>query len=336
MRKRTRIERTESELCEWWEASVATDGVDEAWTGRGAPAVVRGTGGTILRELALGEKSVTELVQATGMSQPNVSNHLGRLRDRGLVAGERRGRQIVYRLASAGLAHLMLLHGEHPSGPAPQPDLIAEQFLQAVLTLREEEPVRLVDGAMAAGLEWRDLYLGVFVPTLERIGDLWERGELTVANEHLITGIVLRLLHRLSLALPPAPDEQAPTAIVGCVEGELHSVGGRMVADFLLARGWRAWYLNGYLPADYLMEAVLAHSPDAVVLCISMEECTAHLEATVARLRECRAGGRLPLIVAGGRYFSGGRVHPGLDLCGTDIETVTAELDRMVREARKA
>lgn len=302
---------------------------------RSSPAVLRGVAGAILRELALGEKNVSELVQSTGMSQPNVSNHLSRLRERGLVASERRGRQIIYRLASSGMAHLMLLHGEPGSSAPPDPESIAAQFLQALLTMREEDPARLVDSALAAGLEWRDLYLRVFVPTLTRIGEMWEQGELSVADEHLVTGVVLRLLHRLSLALPPSPGHQAASALVGCVEGELHTVGGRMVADFLISRSWRVWYLNGYLPLEHLMVGVERHLPDAVVLCVSMDECHDHLVATVERLRRWRGEQPLPLIVAGGRYFVNRPDIEGADLCGTDIEAVTEEMDRQVDAIRK-
>lgn len=60
---------------------------------------------------ALREKpiNVTELVQATGLSQSNISNHLGCLRDCGLVVGEQQGRFTYYRLSDTrveGLLHL--------------------------------------------------------------------------------------------------------------------------------------------------------------------------------------------------------------------------------------
>ncbi len=53
----------------------------------------------ILYALDKGPLCVTELVQATGMSQPAVSRHLRVLRERGLVAARRRGQSIDYRLA---------------------------------------------------------------------------------------------------------------------------------------------------------------------------------------------------------------------------------------------
>ena len=126
----------------------------------------------------------------------------------------------------------------------------------------------------------------------------------------------------------------APTALVGCVEGELHTVGGRMAADFLIAQGWRTWYLNGLLPLEHLMEAVERHQPDAVVLCISTAERRDSLETTVQRLRAWRGDRTLPLLVAGGRYFNAEPAVSGLDLFGTELEPVTAEMTRRMDEAR--
>jgi DNA-binding transcriptional ArsR family regulator len=51
----------------------------------------------ILAELRGGERRVSELVERTGLSQPNVSKHLACLWGCGLVARERRGREVFYR-----------------------------------------------------------------------------------------------------------------------------------------------------------------------------------------------------------------------------------------------
>lgn len=281
-------------------------------------------GAAILRELALGERSVTDIIDATGLSQSNVSNHLSRLRERGLVASRRVGRQMLYRLESATLAQFLLIQGsgEELGSKHPTSKALAEQFLEAVLSLKEEEAVHAADTALASGMDWRRLYLDIFAPALERVGDLWAAGKLPVAAEHLITGMILRLLHRLSLALPSTLSPGAPTALVGCVEGELHSVGGRMFSDFLLAAGWRVWFLNGYLPADELMEAVNRHLPKAIVLCITAEHHAEALNRAVARLTRWRGEQPLPLLVVGGRYFEQHPSPAGVDIAGAEIEPV--------------
>ncbi len=52
----------------------------------------------IVRRLADGEATVTELTDDVGLSQPLVSWHLGRLRAAGVVETQRKGRETVCRL----------------------------------------------------------------------------------------------------------------------------------------------------------------------------------------------------------------------------------------------
>ena len=60
----------------------------------------------IVEELARGESRVSDVVAATGLSQPSVSTHLGCLWECGLVARERRGREVRYRLVD-GVGELL-------------------------------------------------------------------------------------------------------------------------------------------------------------------------------------------------------------------------------------
>lgn len=61
---------------------------------------------TVVLELAQGERCVHELVEATGMTQPLVSQHLRVLRGAGVVTTRRRGREIAYALSDDHLAHI--------------------------------------------------------------------------------------------------------------------------------------------------------------------------------------------------------------------------------------
>lgn len=52
-------------------------------------------------------RSVNELVEALGVSQPLVSQHLRVLRSSGLVQGRRQGREMIYALADANVSMLV-------------------------------------------------------------------------------------------------------------------------------------------------------------------------------------------------------------------------------------
>lgn len=66
----------------------------------------------ILEALRAGTLTVSEIVEATGLSQPNVSNHLSCLWDCGLVAREQQGRYVLYRLSDDQVAAMLNLTDE--------------------------------------------------------------------------------------------------------------------------------------------------------------------------------------------------------------------------------
>ena len=53
---------------------------------------------TLLAHLQEGEKSVSELVAASGRTQPNVSQHLKEMARAGLVEARREGARVIYRV----------------------------------------------------------------------------------------------------------------------------------------------------------------------------------------------------------------------------------------------
>lgn len=61
----------------------------------------------ILETLRAGERTVTEVVAATGLSQPNASTHLACLRDCGLVTSRQEGRFVYYALAHRRIKQLL-------------------------------------------------------------------------------------------------------------------------------------------------------------------------------------------------------------------------------------
>ena len=67
---------------------------------------------SILEALRDGEHTVSDLVQTTGLTQPNASNHLSCLRDCGLVTVRQQGRFAYYSLSDDRVAKLLLLADE--------------------------------------------------------------------------------------------------------------------------------------------------------------------------------------------------------------------------------
>lgn len=96
----------------------------------------------ILEALRDGPRTVSELINATGLSQSNTSNHLGCLRDCGLVVATQRGRFVTYQLSDPRIETLLALADEVLADVArgvyectrytvPEPAIISEPTVTA-------------------------------------------------------------------------------------------------------------------------------------------------------------------------------------------------------------
>ena len=74
----------------------------------------------IVRELSDGGKYVHELVEALGVSQPLVSQHLRLLRGSHIVSARRNAREMEYTLADEHVAHIVLDAIKHAGESEPR------------------------------------------------------------------------------------------------------------------------------------------------------------------------------------------------------------------------
>jgi ArsR family transcriptional regulator len=80
----------------------------------------------IVCELRESERNVSDLLERIGVSQPNISQHLGLLYRGGVVARRRAGAQVFYRIVSDSARHLCDAICRQPQ-PPPAPGSAAAE-----------------------------------------------------------------------------------------------------------------------------------------------------------------------------------------------------------------
>jgi methanogenic corrinoid protein MtbC1 len=153
-----------------------------------------------------------------------------------------------------------------------------------------------------AGL--RSLYESLVQRSLYEVGDLWERGRISVATEHLATAITESLLN---LAYPRlfAQPRLGKSAVVACVANEYHQIGGKMVADLFELNGWRGYFLGANTPVPDVKALIAEKHPDVVALSVSV---AFSLDTLIGAAAEIRAAfPDVPILVGGQAFRWGGR-----------------------------
>ena len=111
----------------------------------------------------------------------------------------------------------------------------------------------------------------VLAPAQLRVGQLWESGSWSVADEHVATSITEGALSALTHAARPRRGVQARHIAVACAEGEWHSLPARMAAAVAGSNGEaRVTILGPSLPAEQLHRRLSAGDVDVLALSCTM------------------------------------------------------------------
>lgn len=131
---------------------------------------------------------------------------------------------------------------------------------------------------------------------------MWHVGEVSVAEEHIVTATTERAMSLLA-ERAPRRDANGKTMIAAVVAGNSHGLGVRALADFFEIAGWRSICLGADVPAADVATAAVYFSADLVVLSAALTTQLKALRRTIETVR------RLPdlevEILVGGVAFAG-------------------------------
>lgn len=146
-----------------------------------------------------------------------------------------------------------------------EPDDRLEETLHAITRLDAPEVQRLISQqvSLLGPVRFaRDFAL----PLAHEIGERWSDGRLSIASEHLATGVLRSVLG--AALQPTARSLQGPCVLFATPAGERHELGLQMAALAALGAGASPVYLGADLPVEALVDAALRTGSVAVALSI--------------------------------------------------------------------
>jgi methanogenic corrinoid protein MtbC1 len=129
------------------------------------------------------------------------------------------------------------------------------------------------------------------LPYLTELGERWERGTASVAQEHFATNVIRGRLAGLARGWG---NGHGPRAVLACPPGELHDLALMVFGIVLHRSGWRIDYLGMDTPVAELTRTVDARHPALVVMAATLPETLGPLAAQLTALAQ-----RAPLALAG-------------------------------------
>jgi methanogenic corrinoid protein MtbC1 len=175
-----------------------------------------------------------------------------------------------------------------------------EEYFRSLTDVDAFGATDLVLGLLDEGTPVERITAEVLVPAQIRVGQMWEQGKWSVADEHAATAVTETALLALSAAAGRRHRGGGRHVVVACGEGEWHTLPARMASTVAASSDARVTVLGPSLPAEHLGRRMQAGDVDLLALSCTMPTNLIGAARSIGAAHE--AG--VPVIV-GGRAFGG-------------------------------
>jgi len=144
-----------------------------------------------------------------------------------------------------------------------------------------------------------DFYEKILIPVLYKIGDQWENGEIDVATEHVCSNAVnnlIDLINQQNTKKNLKSYGNTRSIVLSTPEGELHSIGCKIIESLLLEKGYEVYNITSPLPTNSIESFLDNTNPGVILISVTLEE---NINSAIRLVYEIRKSFQIPVMVGG-------------------------------------
>ena len=203
-----------------------------------------------------------------------------------------------------------------------------DRYADAVARGQTTVAQSIIDDAITQGATPADIYLSVLAPAQVKLGEMWHRGEINIAQEHLATAITMQMMDRQRQAAKPRTP-LGLRALITPVKDDQHFVGARMIADLLIMDGWDVDFFWNATPDKDLAEYIQLRRIDLLAISVTMPEFLPNVAETTDTIRKLDPS--RPKILLGGSALT----HADFDLNDLGVDAIVTDVAHAAQQARQ-
>lgn len=174
----------------------------------------------------------------------------------------------------------------------------SNQLLTAMISADRVRAAEIIESALVAGIDSRQIVTSILDPAIVRLGQMWEEETMSLAQNFVASKIAEDTLLR---CLPDNVNtlHGKGAVVIGNIEDDFHSLGRKTVGLFLGAAGWDVHDLGNDVLAEQFLEKALDVGA-RVIGASAMMQTTALNILKLRKLIDSRGlTGRIKLAVGG-------------------------------------
>lgn len=178
---------------------------------------------------------------------------------------------------------------------------ILKRMGKAIVEGNKDEAEALANEAIKQRLDLNEVIDKGYVPGIEKVGELWEKGEYflpeLITSAECMKGAMKVLQPELEKAQITVKSKGK--VVIGTVEGDIHDIGKNLVASMLAANGFQVIDLGADVKLEKFVEKAEAENADFICLSALLTTTMLGQKKVMEMLKEKNLAGRYKVLVGG-------------------------------------
>lgn len=174
------------------------------------------------------------------------------------------------------------------------------------------DPKDWVNKASELGITADSLLVGLIQPALYEIGELWLKGEVSVATEHRFSAFAEALIETIYQQRPDLSgnrQSKTPDVLLANADANYHTLGVKFLEASLLTAGLKTHTLLPGIPVGEILAETRTLKPQVLGFSVSMSSQVKHIHELAVAIAGFPKNER-PLLLIGGRQVKEGFLPP--------------------------
>ena len=136
-------------------------------------------------------------------------------------------------------------------------------YFEALLKGDKEECIKIANHILSEGADIKEIYFDLLQKSMYSIGDMWENNRTSIAEERIASDITANIIDLIYPHVILKP-KKGLKILIACVDKEHHSMGARIISDYIELNGWKSIFLGANVPCSEIIDSIKIYKPDVV------------------------------------------------------------------------
>jgi methanogenic corrinoid protein MtbC1 len=184
--------------------------------------------------------------------------------------------------------------------PKRPTDRLALVYLNKILEGNIADAIEMLVAEAMGSIGPQSAYIDVLLPAQREVGRLWHAGDISVAEEHMVTAATQRTMAVLASRAAKRPANGC-TVVVAAMSGNVHDVALRALADLYQLDGWRVIFIGSDVPLLDLPKILAFYETDLLMLGATISTQLPRVKKAIEAIRG-RFGSQVRVVVGGAAF----------------------------------